>query len=109
MPIRGIIQVHWWGSGGWGVRVRVFEEDSVTHTSDQWEAGQEGGCMCCHRDGRTVVLDTVTRQARLPLYEGMWGWMLWRVNKIWAEQEGSGLCVSHVTPLIIFLRSDKAK
>lgn len=26
--------------------------------------GRNGGCICCHRDGRTVVLDTVTRQER---------------------------------------------
>lgn len=45
-------------------RVRVIE-DSHTHTSDQWETWEgKGGCICCHSDGRTAVLDTVTRQER---------------------------------------------
>lgn len=47
------------------VWVRVVE-DSATYTLDQWEAGQEGSCICCHGDGRTLVLDTVTsRRGRL--------------------------------------------
>lgn len=52
--------------GGWGVRVRVVE-DSTTHLN--WKWGNEGVALCCHRDRKTVALDTVTRQERLPLNE----------------------------------------
>lgn len=51
-------------------RVRVIEDSRTrahthTHTSDQWETWEgKGGCICCHSDGRTAVLDTVTRQER---------------------------------------------
>lgn len=47
-------------------RVRVIEDSRTrAHTSDQWETWEgKGGCICCHSDGRTAVLDTVTRQER---------------------------------------------
>jgi len=43
------------------VRFRVIE-DSTTHLRSMGGRAGRGVALCCHRDGRTAVLQTVTRQ-----------------------------------------------
>lgn len=80
----GTTQVQWRRSGG---RCKGQGRGGHSHTPlGSMEDGiGMGGYICCHRDGRTVVLDTVTRQEREAASEWderLWGGPLRRVNNI---------------------------